>query len=134
MRLILSLIFIAMIVVGAHIYLTRQDEVRQLATCYSLQKAAVTEEGYVTRRTYMNEATICEQRKAAIMEAYRCFAEASDGVNASSWETSLLKSFAKYTNQVSREIDEVIADHNRRCLDHGGLITEVELEKASSMY
>ena len=128
MRVIFVSIFFVILIGTAFVAMAKWPEEQKYIGCYEIQKASVRETDRVIRRTFTSEVKICGEKKEGILKAYSCLLGVEEHIQASDLEIRLMKSVAKTITRTSRDIEEVIADHNRLCTQYEVEITDYELE------
>lgn len=109
-----SLAFVLLVAVTVFV-IKKAPQVQSLAECYEETHAIYTQKYIVSRRAYTKDEDICEDNKKQILKGAQCFYREENRLEVLESELPYLKQIAKSITRASKELDEVVEDHNSKC-------------------
>ena len=109
-------------------------QIQAFSDCYTETHLIYTEKYIISRRAYTSEEEICKRNKQQVLKGAECFYREESRMEALGVEMRYMKEFAETITKASREVDEVVADHNRRCDFEESKIDEYELREKELKY
>ena len=117
------------------VVIKKVPQVQIYADCYGETHAIYTEKYIVSRRAYTKDENICIKNKQLVLRGAECFYREESRMEALDSEKDILRSVAKAVTRASKELDEVVADHNSKCAAHeSSMIDEYELRELELKY
>jgi hypothetical protein len=115
MRVVLSAILFALVITAGYAVTTRLPWVNVYKACYETGASIINEENAITRRAWVTDEVICTEHKEKLLASLACFKDAETKQPLSQIEKSVIYQAAQSLAKGTQTIDEIIADHNKRC-------------------
>ena len=116
MRVVLSAILFVVLGVGAYFLVTKMPLIRLYQDCYNTAYEVINEKGIITRMAWTTEQEICVGRKQILLKSTECFKSTDAVTEMSAAEKDFLKTAAERLARGTETIDQLIAEHNKRCM------------------
>jgi hypothetical protein len=116
MRVVLSAIIFVVIGTGIYLLVVKMPLIRMYQDCYNTAYQVVNEKGIITRMAWTTEQEVCIVRKQILLKATACFKSTDAVTQTSATEKVILKSAAERFAAGTETIDQLIAEHNKRCM------------------
>ena len=109
-------------------------QINEVRGCYEETNAIYSEKYIVTRRAYTKDSQICSKNKTQILKGAQCFYRLESELEVMDGELPILKKIVTTLSSSSKELDEVVMDHNERCEDEENQVHDYELKALQAKY
>jgi hypothetical protein len=115
MKVVLSAILFALVVVGGYTLVTRLPWIQVYRGCYQTAYSIYNQEHSISRRAWTTDEQICIEHKNTLLSALNCFASAESQQPLNTLEKDLILVTAQNLAKGTEDMNQVISGHNKRC-------------------